>query len=350
MSGVEIRTYSGDFEDIADLTREVWIPEYRGKTWIPVPDVAMLRWRLGPASGAVCLAAYAGSKLVGSISSVPHSLRIGSTLVPTAIYTLFTVDPEYRRMALPLVERLRRENEERGIALGMGMVLDDPNSISYRFWTKYTEAFPQNFRFLFRGGYWAKFVAPHQVARAAINGWERIACRALAPLLPWTPFGRDQHVRPYREQDLERCVGMLAKATASFDWSQLWPQEKLAFQLHHPLSKTLVYERDGRIQGMVNYHYMLMQGREPVRAAHIDLWAGADLTGAERVRFISHICAEIRDDDVHGVLAERCAMLPSAALSANGFFPAVQKFWLGVFLTPETIPLSPPKTWSLEVI
>jgi hypothetical protein len=75
MLAVEIRPYCGDFEDVADLMSRVWIPEYRGRLWVPIPDVEYLGWRFGPASNAVCLAAYEGTKLVGTIFSAPSPLR-----------------------------------------------------------------------------------------------------------------------------------------------------------------------------------------------------------------------------------------------------------------------------------
>jgi hypothetical protein len=45
---------------------------------------------------------------------------------------------------------------------------------------------------------------------------------------------------------------------------------------------------------MVNYHTLLLHGREPVRTALIDSWADDGLTGAERVRLLSHLCSENR--------------------------------------------------------
>ena len=61
--------------------------------------------------------AYDGAKIVGTIFSVPHPLRIAGSVLPVSLSTMFTVDPDYRRVALPLIERLRRHNEERGISL-----------------------------------------------------------------------------------------------------------------------------------------------------------------------------------------------------------------------------------------
>ncbi len=349
MAGIEIRDYRGDFEDVAELVRRVWVPEYRGKTWVPILDAAFLRGRFTPQCGALCPVAYDGTTLVGSVFSVAHSMRIGSSVFPIALYTAFTVDPDCRRLALPLIERLRRDNEERGIAFGIGMVLDDPGSRSFRFWTKYAQAFPQNFRFLFRGGYWAKFLGPHALARAGIQAWERLASRALGPLLRLTPHGYDPHVRSYRAGDLERCAQMVDKASAGFDWAMVWQPKQLSYQLENPAYATLVFERDGQVQGMVNYHCLSLQGRETIRAALVDVWADDGLTGAERVRLLSHLCTDLRERDVHAVIAPRSAMMPAAAFVANLFIPATQHFRIGVFFTPRSVPLSPPKTWSVEL-
>jgi Acetyltransferase (GNAT) domain len=348
MAGVEIRDYRGNFEDVAELARRVWVPQYGGRTWVPLPDAAYLRWRVTQ-SGALCPVAYDGTKLVGSVFSVPQSMRVGGSVFPVAFFTGFTADPEYRGVALPLIERLRRDNEERGIAFGIGMVLDEPRSASYRFWTKYAEAFPQNFRLLFSGGYWAKFLGPHALARAGIQAWERLASRALGPLMRFTPYGIDPHVRPYRAADLERCAQMLDKTTAGFDWAVVWQPTELSSQLENSAYRTLVFERDGRVRGMINYHCFSLHGRELIRAVAIDLWAADDLSGSEQLRFVSHLCTDLIEQDVHGVVAPRSAMMPAAAFVANLFIPAPQRFRIGIFLTPRTIPLAPPKTWSFEI-
>lgn len=349
MAYVEIRDYEGDFEDIVDLTKRVWVPEYGGQTWVPIPDAAFLRWKLAAQGGAVCLAAYEGTKLVGTVFLVPHALRIREIVHPVVMCTGFTVAPEHRRLALPLIERLRRAGEERGMAFGIGMVLDDQKSASYRFWTKYAEAFPRNFRFVISGGYWGKFLAPHVLARAGIEAWERMASRALGPLLRCTPYDYDKNVRCYCAADLEQCTQIVEKTSAGLDWAMSWKPEKLSAQLENPEFTTLVLERDGKIRGMVNSHCFSLRGRELIRAAMIDLWTDNDMTGGERVRLLSHLCAHLREQDVHAVVAARCAVTPAAAFLVNLFVPAAQKFRIGVFPTQRSISFTPPKTWNLEI-
>ena len=349
MPEIEIRDYCGDFEDVAELVRRVWIPEYGGKMWFPLPDAPFFRWHLGAQNGSRCIVAYDGKKLVGSVSYMPHSLRIGASILPVALHTSFTVDPDHRRVALPLIQRLRQDHEDRGIALAIGLILDAPTSPSYHFWTKYAQTFPHKFRLLLRGGYWAKFLAPRTLARAGVNAWERQASRALGPLLGFTPHRYDPHVRSYHAGDLDRCVQILNKTSANFDWALAWSPEQLSRQVENPESGTLVFERNGCVYWMVNYLSLLLQGREPVRTALIDVWADDGLSTAQRVRLLGHLCNHLRERDMHGVVAPRNAMMPAAAFIANLFLPATDHFRIGVHLIRSAIELTPPKTWSLLI-
>ncbi|MCC6776913.1 MAG: hypothetical protein IT537_09800 [Hyphomicrobiales bacterium] len=349
MASFEIRDYCGDFEDVAELTRRVWMPEYSDKIWVPVPDPAYLKWRLGPGSEGVGPVAYAGGKLVGTIFSAPHPLLVAGAVIPGSLSTVFTVDPEHRRVALPLVEEMRRRNEERGIEMTTGMILGDATSASYLFWTKYAESFPQSFRFLFRGTYLAKFLSPRAMARAGLRLWERVASRALGPVIGFIPFGKDPHVREYRAEDAQRCVPLLNKGSTGLDFAFDWPPDRWSFFLSNPTSATLVYERDGSVRGMMHYHFHLLQGREQVRAAVIDLYADDDLTSTDRIRFISHLCTCLRASDIHVVLAVKCPTMPNAALLANLFSPVSDDFFVGVHLTGGAEAPAPPKRWSFVI-
>ena len=347
MEGIEFRDYRGDFEDVAEFIRRVWTPAYGGKMWFPLWDAAFFRWQLGPQTGGFCPVAYDGTKLVGGTFSMPHSLRIGTSVLPVALSSWLAADPDHRRLALPLVEQVRQHNEEREIAFSIGMISGDPTSVAYRFWTKYAQAFPQNCCFLFRGGFLTKVLAPRRLARAGVTAWERFASSAFGPLLPLTPYRHDRDVRPYRAGDLERCAQLVEKASAGFDWALVWSPDQLANQLENPASGTLVFERAGRIDGMVNYHCLWWHGREPIRMALIDLWADDHLTGTQRARLLGHLCNDLRERNVDLVLALRCAMIPTAAFVVNLFLPASAHIYITTLFTGRTVPLAPPKTWSL---
>ena len=344
MANIELREYFGDFEDLVEFNRRVWIPQYAGRMWFSLPDAPTLRsW----AKGGGCLAAYHGTKIVGSIFSVPYSLRIRSSVVPTGLITGFTVDPNHRRIALPLVERICRLHEERGIAFGIGGFASDQTSPSYRFWTRYARAFPQKYHFLFHTGHWFKILAPGALGRAGITAWERLASRTLGHLFRLTPHASDPHVHPCRAGDLERCVEMLDKASADFDWAVVWSAKQLANELEDPAFETLVFEDAGYVRGVVRCRQVLTYGRAPVRAAAMDLWADDGLTGPQRVRLLGHVCNHLRERDVHVVLALRCAMMPPSAFMANLFLPPTARLHVAALLTRPELAPTPPKTWNL---
>jgi GNAT superfamily N-acetyltransferase len=349
VSGIEIRPYHGDFEDVAALARRVWIAAYGGQAWFPLWDAAFFRWQFGAEKAALSMAACDGDKLVGSILSMPHTLRIGSSVFPVALSSWVTVDPDYRN--LPIVMRLmeasRRRHREHGLVLSLGLVSGDQKSLAYRFWTQYEKTYPRKLRFLFRLGIWTKLLAPQAVARAGLPGWQRPTTRLLAPLLRASPFGPDPAVRPYGSADLEACRRMLDRASARHDWALVWSPQRLANQLDHPAARTLVLERGGQVRAIVNYHCLSFQREHALRAAMIDLWADDSLNLAQRVRLLGHICQDMRERNIEIVLAPRCAMMPAAALAANLFLPAPGAAHMVAMFPHPGIALAPPKSWSL---
>jgi hypothetical protein len=68
---IQIRDYSGDFEDVAELSRQVWTSEYSNKMWFPLWDAMFFRWQVGAQSGALCPVAYDDAKLVGTFFLFP---------------------------------------------------------------------------------------------------------------------------------------------------------------------------------------------------------------------------------------------------------------------------------------
>ena len=179
--------------------------------------------------------------------------------------------------------------------------------------------------------------------------WERVASRLFGPLMSGTPSSNDPNVRPYRPSDLERCVELVDGMMKGVDWAMVWSPQELAVQLGGPSFTTLVYERDGKVQGLINSHTFPLQGRELIRTAFIDLWAHDDLNFAERTRLVGAFCAHLRAQGVHGVIAARSATMPTGALLANLFLPGAQHFKIGVFPTKLAPELVPPKTWSFEI-
>jgi hypothetical protein len=348
VNAIDIRGYGGDFRDIAEFTRRVWTTIYGGKMWFPYWDADFLRWQFGADGRALSAVAYDGPRLVGSFLLARHALRIGSSVYPVGVVSWCTVDPQYRNwpIARQLIEACRQRHEEQRLEFSLAIVSGDPTSIAYRFWQQYAKTYPQDFRFLLRFGTWVKLLAPEAAARGGIGRWERLGMRAVAPWLQFTPLRPGSHVRSYCAEDFSACAQLLEKASASLDWAVTWPPVHLASQLDHAASRTLVFDRGGSVQGMVNYHCLTMEGRVPVRAGLIDLWADEGLSSVERARLLAGVCDDLRRQGIHMVVAMRSAMMPAAAFAANLFVPfASRDYFIAMFQRGRDLPV--PKAWGL---
>jgi hypothetical protein len=262
-----------------------------------------------------------------------------------------TVDPDHRGVALPLVERLRSHNADRGITVAFGLVVTHKSSPSHLFWTRYAQAFPDNLSILFPLQQWVKALAPMQLARACIARWERLTMRALGPITSIVPRSRDPHVRHYRPEDLAQCGRMLEKTSAAVDWAQGWSADQLRQRLEGPAGDTFVFEREGCARGWVRHDYLVMQGRQQVRGATISLWGEDGLGARDCAGLIGHLCGHLRERGVQVVSALRSSTMPSRALLANMFVPVAAPWHLAaIWSKPRTAPLPVPKTWSLAAM
>ena len=346
-NAIAIRSYEGDGEDAARLLQSTWVQTYQERMWFPLWDSDFLRWQLG-SDRRLSVAAYEGERIVGCFFSAPHSMRLRGVELPMTLCSWFTVDPAYRlpRLAVNLVDALRGRHADTGQALAIGVVSGDRNSIAHRFWAQYARTWPAQFRFMFKFGFWLKVLQPTAGARAGIQWWERLGARLLAPATKtlWRPI---RGLRAYEPRDLDACGQLLADATKHFEWTLTWTPDRLAHQLEGGTPRTLVFDRDGRVLALVNYHHASLQGREPMKVAFIDLWAAGGVSGGETPRLVAAVCEHLREEGADAILCLRSALFPAAALLANAFVPLPANDHLVVLFAGPQVDLTPPATWSL---
>ena len=348
MARTEIREYDGDFTDAFQLIRRTWTSTYTGKMWFPLWDSAFLNWQVGH-NRRWCLAAYDGTRVVGCIFSARHSLQIGSRVFPITLTSWFTVAPEYRRtrVAANIIDELGRRHQESEMALTLGVVSGDQTSKAHRYWSHYERMAPENCRFLFRIGFWAKVLNPQTVRDASLKWWERWQTRLLGRVLRATPWPVLEGMRPYRSSDLTACAGLVQRANDDLEWTIRWSPDDLQSQLEGPVPRTLVYEERGEVRALVNYHHLRLQGREPIQAALIDLCATPGLNALVRSRLLSTLCARLAEERVDLVLCLRSSAFATAALVANAFTPLPASDNVVALFQRTDVPLARPRTWNL---
>ena len=100
---IETRTYEGDASQIAEFAAHVWQGTYAGKMMLPLWDARYFDWQLlaeRPGGRDFLVAAYDGTKLVGSLLGEKFRFRLHDQEFDATMGSWLTVDPEYRRQGV----------------------------------------------------------------------------------------------------------------------------------------------------------------------------------------------------------------------------------------------------------
>jgi hypothetical protein len=164
---------------------------------------------------------------------------------------------------------------------------------------------------------------PRVAHSEGLKGYEKTAIRLWGSHRPPRTAGRSALVlREYRPSDLDDCLELLGAYRNSVTLSLVWDREELGRELAYPeVSRTLVYERDGRLVGLVNFLAHDHLGRTTERWAWINHLAYPGLTKAERFEFVQAYLRTVRDDGFVGTVEWKRNYYPMDAFRRSRFFP-----------------------------
>jgi len=327
---IEIRTYDGDGEDVADLTARAWRAAYGGKSWCPFWSAEYLGWQLlrSPNDRDFLVAAYDGCRLVGCFFAERTIFRTDDHEVVGTIGSWFTVDPEARspRLGIDILEELRRRHREHGAAFLLGYVNGDPRTPANKFWSGYARLYPEQIRFVRRMGYWIRVLNAASLRRKCIHRFERLGVD-LHGLLPFqrAPRGTGLKVRDYSDGDLNRCARLVTEVSEDADLAVVWAREQLASQLDwNGYPRTLVLDRGDAPFGMVNYHRFGLLGTDIVTTGLIDLLGCEGGSTRDRRSLLRSAVARMASEGLDIALTLRTSMFPPRVMVPCGFWPLPQ--------------------------
>jgi GNAT superfamily N-acetyltransferase len=114
---IEIRTYDGDAATLSRFSQEVWRASYEGRVTFPLWSAQYFDWQLLTESRSrdYLVAAYEGSKLIGTLLAEAFRFRLHGREVNGTTGSWLSVHPDYRRMGIgsKLFEEQRRRHLER---------------------------------------------------------------------------------------------------------------------------------------------------------------------------------------------------------------------------------------------
>jgi hypothetical protein len=158
-------------------------------------------------------------------------------------------------------------------------------------------------------------------ASEKVKKWERFALKAMQA--DRSPKPRSNLLlREYRKEDLPVCLELLNRYKNSIALARVWESDELVWELDYPdVSKTLVFEREGKIEALINFIYHDHLGQTTERWAWINHVAYPELSSQDRIDFIRAFLCYIRDKGCIGAIEWTKKYYPMIPLYRARFFP-----------------------------
>jgi hypothetical protein len=183
-----------------------------------------------------------------------------------------------------------------------------------------------------------------------LKSWERAAIKILGAHRP-PKTASSMAVREYRPQDLEQCLTLLNRYQEKVRLARVWDREELAWELDFPdVSKTLVYEKAGKVEGLISFLYHDHLGITKERWAWINHLAYPNLTPSERRTLINAFLLYIKNTGSVGALEWTKKYYPLGPLYRAHFFPYFRSLNLYSWTFNSTISLrNIPDVYEVQI-
>jgi GNAT superfamily N-acetyltransferase len=305
LEGVSIEAFKGDYEGLERMAHASWRDEYGQASFPNFYRPAFLRYlfdRVPAAKKDHLAAAYKGGEIVAFLANLPQRFDLRGN-VYNAIYScLLVVRKEYLRkgIALDLIRTAVEANKKYGYDFSL-LTLETGHRSTLMMDKLRGEG--NRIERIRKSGVMARILDLGRVdASEDLKGYEKAAIRLIgAHRPPKAAPGFD--LREYRASDLDACHGLLDRYRKTVALARVCSKEELAPELVCPdVARTLVWEKDGRVQAMINFILHDHLGKKVERWAWINHVAFPDLAPAEQASFLRAYLARIREDGFIGTI------------------------------------------------
>jgi len=319
---VEIRTYDGDMQQLAEFCTRVWSQRYQGQMpfaqWTP----EFLQWELddGPATRDMIVAAYDGAKLVGVLPAKPMRLHVRGETIDGSWGSYFSVDSDYENQPVSIKLHLeqRRRHKERGLKVNLGYAFTGyAAGRGQKFWLK-QQRLVKSVR---RLGTLVRALDPLAVARFSLNRLETLGLHFSRLVLGHPrPPRRPEAIRPFVAGDAAACAALLDAASRRAELGYAWDETLALRQLgFEQATRTLVAEHEGRVAGLINYCPLPLMGRTPIVVGLIDFLETEQLPLRTSVDLVRTALADMRSRGMHLAMTLRTSSMPFWPLALTAF-------------------------------
>lgn len=319
---ISIEPFGGDLEALEQMAISSWRDEYGLSSFPNLYRPAFLKFLIDAVPDKRhFLAAYRGEEIVSFFANLPHRFHFqGKTYRAVLSCLIVTRKGMLRRgLALNVVEEALRLNRE--LDYDFALLYLETGHRSTQMVKKLQEA-GQPLEWVKRMHVLGRVLDMSRVSTSeGLKVWERAAIKVYGAHRQPKP-DPNIDVREYRGEDLDVCLALLNQHQERIRLARVWDRDELAWELDYPdVSKTLVYEKEDRVEGLINFLYHDHLGKTKERWAWINHVAYPRLTTRERTAFINAFLGYIKDAGCVGALEWTKKYYPMRPLYRARFFP-----------------------------
>jgi GNAT superfamily N-acetyltransferase len=299
LQGLSIETFRGELESLERMAHASWRDEYGQASFPNFYRPAFLRYlfdRIPEAKKDHLLAAYKDGEIVAFLANLPQRFHFQGGLYNAIYSCLLVVRKEYLRqgIALDIIRAAIEGNKKYGYDFSL-LTLETGHRSTLMMEKLIAEG--NRIERIRKSGVMARVLDLGRIdAAEGLKGYEKAAIRLLgAHRPPKAAPGVD--LRDYRASDLDACHALLDRYKDTARLALAWDKRELAIELEYPdVSRTFVWEKEGRVQAMINFITHDQLGKQVERYAWINHVAFPDLSPAERTAFLRAYLIRIRED------------------------------------------------------
>jgi GNAT superfamily N-acetyltransferase len=303
--GISIETFKGDYEGLERMAHASWRDEYGEASFPNFYRPAFLRYlfdRIPAAKKDHLVAAYKGGEIVAFLANLPQRFDLRGSVYKAIYSCLLVVRKEYLRrgIALDLIRAAVEANKQYGYDFSL-LTLETGHRSTLMMDKLRGEG--NRIERIRKSGVMARILDLGRVdASEDLKGYEKAAIRLIGAHRP-PKAAPGVTLREYRASDLDACHGLLDRYRKTVALARVCDKGELAPELECPdVARTLVWEKDGRVQAMINFILHDHLGKKVERWAWINHVAFPDLAPAERASFLRAYLARIREDGFIGTI------------------------------------------------
>ena len=322
LSDISIEPFRGDLEALQQMAISSWRDEYGLSSFPNLYRPAFIRFLMDCVPDKRhFLAAYRGSDIVSFFANLPRNFHFRGKVFRAVLSCLIVTSKEMLRrgLALSIVKEALKLNKEFNYDFAL-LYLESGHRST--FMVKKFEEAGHPVEWIKKMHVLGRILDLNRVSNSeGLKAWERAAIKILggdaAP-----KSDSSLKLRNYRPEDLNLCLNLLNQYQEKVRLARVWDRGELAWELNFPdVSETLIYEKNGRVEGLINFlsHYHLSKTNE--KWAWINHVAYPNLTTRERRAFINAFLLYIMEEGCVGALEWTKKYYPLRPLYYAHFFP-----------------------------